>query len=144
MRAGASPSSRQRSMHGHLVELIRALAAAAMLHAGNHEQAKPIALIGTHFVEHRAIEVDGVAGRDGLIGPTVIEQKLSAMFFKRRKIGGVGVDAGFVGQLDVAIQIELVKIVIGVLVPKIRMLSQPPPGCVGVLFSAAYCSSPPG
>ena len=131
--------------HGHLVELVGTLAAGAMLHARNHEEPQPIALIRTHGLEHRAVEIDCVAGRNGLIGPAVIEQQLAAVFLERRKIGGVRVDAGLVGQRDVRGQIELVIIVIGVLVAQdADAVPSLPPGSVGVVLSAAYCNSPPG
>ena len=49
------------------VELIRALAAAAVTHAGNHKKPQPVGLIATEFLFHTRFVVDTVLGGDQLV-----------------------------------------------------------------------------
>ena len=84
--------SRQRSMRGHVVDLVRAGAAAAVLHARRHEQAHEVVLLAAHLRQHALVVVDGVAGRDRGVVPAVVQEQLAAVRLERRQIGVDGVD----------------------------------------------------
>ena len=78
---------------GDRLEPIGARAAAAMGHAGDHEQTKPVVLIRAHPLQDGLVIGDGIERRDRAartsVAPTVIDEELASA---RLEFGEVGVD----------------------------------------------------
>ena len=81
---------------GESVELIGASAAAAMGHAGDHEESKPVVLIRAHVFQDGLVIRDGIKGGDRAAGtsvaPTVINEELSPARFDSGQVEVDGVD----------------------------------------------------
>ena len=81
---------------GEGVELIWAGTAAAMGHAGDHEETKPVLLIRAHVFQDGLVIRDGIKGGDRAAGtsvaPTVIDEELAPACFEFRQVRVDGVD----------------------------------------------------
>src|SRR5439155_8055012 len=107
---------------GKSIELIGAGAAAAMGHAGDHEETKPVVLIGAHLFQDGLVIRDSIERRYGAAGapvaPTVIDEKLAPARFEFGQVGVDGLNFFSVedGSFDVLFEVEVAPVPGGVLV----------------------------
>src|SRR4051794_18916463 len=107
---------------GESVELIGAGAAAAMGHAGDHEDTKPVLLIRAHVFQDGFVIGDGIKGGYRAAGtpvaPTVIDEELTPARFEFGQVRVDGVDFFPVEEcsFDVLFEVEVAPIPSGVLI----------------------------
>ena len=118
---------------GHHVERAGAVAAAAVAHARHHERAHRLVdgLLVRRRREHALVVVDGVLRRNARVAPAVIDEQLAAVRDELREIRVNGVEPrrGLVGQRDVAVEVQLLRIPLLVLeddvLEEVRRRSRP-------------------
>ena len=62
----------------HLIEAGRTVPAAAMIHAGRHEQSYRVVDFRAHLFYYAAVVIHRIAGRNQLIVPAVVQKELAA------------------------------------------------------------------